>query len=197
MAGPKLGSVVCRGKRYIGLVGCFMPSRAELRLLPNVLSFSRLLLAAGFVGADTGMRVGLVGAAAATDFLDGWLARRVNAASRWGAIIDPIADRVFSLVAIVTFYATGALSLVGLFVMLSRDIMTCIGFIVARTVSWLRPVELKARFPGKLCTTLQLLTFVALLLVPRYVTPLVVLVGIASAWAIVDYTLMLWNQRAR
>jgi len=174
-----------------------MPTRAELRLLPNVLSFSRLLLAAGFVGADTGMRVGLVSAAAATDFLDGWLARRVNAASRWGAIIDPIADRVFSLVAIVTFYATGALSLVGLLVMLSRDIMTCIGFIVARTVPWLRPVELKARFPGKLCTTLQLLTFLALLLAPQYVTPLIVLVGIASAWAIVDYTLMLWNERAR
>jgi hypothetical protein len=29
------------------------------------------------------------------------------------------------------------------------------------------------------------------------VTPLVALVGLASAWAIVDYTMMLWNQRAR
>ena len=174
-----------------------MPARAELRLLPNMLSFSRLLLAAGFVGADTGMRVGLVGAAAATDFLDGWLARRINVASRWGAIIDPIADRGFSLVAVVTFYLTGALSLLALFVMLSRDIMTVIGFFVARIVPWLRPVELKARFPGKLCTTLQLLTFFALLLTPQFVTPLVVLVGLASAWAIVDYTMMLWNQRAR
>jgi CDP-diacylglycerol--glycerol-3-phosphate 3-phosphatidyltransferase len=32
--------------------------------------------------------------AALTDFVDGWLARRLNAASLWGAILDPIADKV-------------------------------------------------------------------------------------------------------
>ena len=39
----------------------------------------------------------VIGAAAATDFLDGWVARRVRATSRWGALLDPIADRVFVL----------------------------------------------------------------------------------------------------
>jgi CDP-diacylglycerol--glycerol-3-phosphate 3-phosphatidyltransferase len=32
--------------------------------------------------------------AALTDFFDGWLARRLHATSLWGAILDPIADRV-------------------------------------------------------------------------------------------------------
>ncbi|HEY2050936.1 MAG TPA: CDP-diacylglycerol--glycerol-3-phosphate 3-phosphatidyltransferase [Caulobacteraceae bacterium] len=32
--------------------------------------------------------------AALTDFVDGWLARRLNAVSIWGAILDPIADKV-------------------------------------------------------------------------------------------------------
>ena len=32
--------------------------------------------------------------AALTDFVDGWLARRLNATSVWGAILDPIADKV-------------------------------------------------------------------------------------------------------
>jgi CDP-diacylglycerol--glycerol-3-phosphate 3-phosphatidyltransferase len=32
--------------------------------------------------------------AALTDFVDGWLARRLNATSLWGAILDPIADKV-------------------------------------------------------------------------------------------------------
>ncbi len=32
--------------------------------------------------------------AAVTDFFDGWLARRLNATSIWGAILDPIADKV-------------------------------------------------------------------------------------------------------
>ena len=174
-----------------------MSSRAELKLLPNALSFSRLLLAAGFVGADTELRVGLVGAAAASDFLDGWIARRVNAATRWGALIDPISDRVFALTAVVTMVVEGRLSLLGLVVMLSRDIMTAIGFIVARIIPWLRPVEFKARFAGKLVTTLQLTTLFALLLAPRAVLPLLVLVGITSVWAIVDYTFALWRARAR
>src|SRR5690606_14131323 len=32
--------------------------------------------------------------AATTDWVDGYLARRWNASSRWGAILDPIADKI-------------------------------------------------------------------------------------------------------
>lgn len=174
-----------------------MPSRAELRILPNVLSASRLLLAAGFVAADTPVRVGLVGAAAVTDFLDGWIARRVNAATRWGALIDPIADRVFVLVAVATFLFNGTLSTAGYFVLISRDLMTAIGFLVARVITWLRPVQFKARRAGKIVTVLQLLTLFALLLAPEHVTPLLILVGAMSALATVDYTLALWRARAQ
>jgi phosphatidylglycerophosphate synthase len=175
-----------------------MPSRATFRALPNIISSSRVLLAAGFVAlpnADT--RLGLVGLAAITDFLDGWLARRAHWTTRWGALIDPIADRVFVLVAVATFLFTGALSTVAYFVMISRDLMTAVGFLVARGVSWLRPVEFKARFSGKLVTALQLVTFVCLLRFPAWVNLCVVLVGIASAYSIVDYTYALWRARAR
>src|SRR5207237_8259203 len=133
-------------------------------VLPNIIASSRLLLAAGFVVVDKAdARLGLVGLAAVTDFLDGWLARRANWATRWGALIDPFADRVFALVAVSTFLFTGALSTVGYFVMISRDLMTALGFLVARTVPWLRPVEFKARAAGKLVTVGQLATLVALL----------------------------------
>jgi cardiolipin synthase (CMP-forming) len=174
-----------------------MSTRVELKHLPNVLSFSRLLLAAGFVGADTELRVGIVGAAAATDFLDGWIARRVNAATRWGALIDPISDRVFALAAVLTLLVEGALSPLGVVILLSRDIMTAIGFLVARIVPWLRPVEFKARFPGKLVTVLQLITLFAVLLARSAVPPLLMLVAITSVWAIIDYTFALWHARAR
>jgi len=173
-----------------------MPSRAQLRFLPNVISFSRLLLAPGFVIADTATRVVLVAVAAATDFLDGWIARRVNAATRWGALIDPIGDRAFVVVALTTLLVTGALSAVGFVVMLSRDVMTAIGFLVARIIPWLRPVEFKARFAGKVATVLQLATLFALLLRPEWSPPLIVAVGIVSLWAIVDYTMALWHARA-
>jgi cardiolipin synthase (CMP-forming) len=171
---------------------------ATLRALPNILSLSRVVLAAGFValhGNDG--RLVLVGVAGATDFLDGWIARRARVTSKWGALIDPIADRVFALVAVSTFIFEGQLSTLGYFVMISRDLMTAIGFLVARLVSWLRPIEFRARLSGKVVTVLQLATFVAVLRFPSLVSAGLWLVGLSSVYSIVDYTLMLWRERAR
>jgi cardiolipin synthase (CMP-forming) len=178
-----------------------MVARARFSSLPNLISSSRLFLAAGFaaagfVGADTtDARIGLVGLAAITDFLDGWLARRGNWMSRSGALLDPIADRVFVLVAVSTFLFTGAISTIGYFVMISRDLMTAVGFLVARTIPWLRPVQFKARLAGKVVTALQMLAFIAILRFPAAVAPFLWCVGIASLYAIVDYTWALWLAR--
>jgi phosphatidylglycerophosphate synthase len=173
-------------------------ARGPLRALPNIISSSRVLLAAGFVAAhDVDARLGVVGLAAITDFLDGWIARRTRATSRWGALIDPIADRVFALVAVSTFLFTGELSTIGYFVMISRDLMTAVGFLVARVVPWLKPVTFKARMSGKIVTVFQLATFIVILRFPSYETVCLWLVGIASLYSIVDYTFALWRERAR
>ena len=69
-------------------------SRAGLRAIPNILSSSRVALAAAFVVLDdVNTRLLLVGLAGLTDVLDGWIARRARVTSKWGALIDPIADR--------------------------------------------------------------------------------------------------------
>ena len=136
---------------------------------PNILSFSRVLLAAAFPFSDDHGRLALVGAAAATDFLDGWIARQGNWATRAGALIDPIADRVFAVTAVGTFLVDGQLTVAQFFTMLLRDIMTAVGFVVARIVPWLRAVEFRARFLGKLVTTVQLLALLAILVAPQAV----------------------------
>lgn len=175
-----------------------MTPRRALGTLPNLLSCSRLVLAAGFVAAGAAeARVGLIGVAAATDFLDGWIARRVRATSRWGALLDPIADRVFVLTAVGTFLFTGALSTTGYFILLMRDLATAVGFLVARLVPWLRPVEFKARILGKVVTVLQLVTLAAVLVLPASVPLLLGGVATASVLAIADYTLALWRARRR
>jgi CDP-diacylglycerol--glycerol-3-phosphate 3-phosphatidyltransferase len=46
--------------------------------------------------------------AAITDFFDGWLARRLNALSLWGAILDPIADKVLVCGAVLGLLALAA-----------------------------------------------------------------------------------------
>lgn len=168
----------------------------QLQRLPNLVSYSRLLFAAGFAVAGRDARIGLLGAAAASDFLDGWVARRTRTASRWGALLDPIADRTFTLVAVTSFLVAGVLSTAGYFVMLSRDLATAIGFLVARVVPRCRGMTFRARWPGKIVTTLQLLTFLCLLVRPTWAAPLLLAVAAASAWAITDYAVALWRGRA-
>lgn len=175
-----------------------MPPRPTLATIPNILSASRVLLAAGFVAAgESSARVGLIGVAAITDFLDGWLARRVHATSRWGALLDPLADRIFVLTVVATFVFTGLLSTAEGVILIARDLATAAGFFVACVIPWLRPVAFKARLLGKVVTVLQLLTLAAVLALPGAVRYLVATVALLSALAILDYTFALWRARAR
>ncbi len=166
--------------------------------LPNVVSLSRVALAVGFVASTgPGQQLAYVGVASLTDFLDGWLARRRNAVTRWGALLDPIADRIFVLAAVATFVAHGALAPWQAVALLLRDVMTVIGFFVARSIAWLRPVRFRARPLGKVVTGFQLATLFALILVPRLASWLVVTVLLLAIAATVDYTLLLWRERER
>jgi phosphatidylglycerophosphate synthase len=172
--------------------------RRPLLYLPSIISLTRLVMAAAFVMIPSpAARVSLVLAASLTDFLDGWLARRANLTTKWGALIDPIADRMFVFTAVCVFLFEGMISTAQYFTLISRDFMTAVGFLVARAITWLRPITFRARLSGKVATTLQLAALVALLMQPHWAGTLIVLVGLASAWAIVDYTLMLWRERSR
>ena len=104
-------------------------SRDRLMTLPNAVSMSRLLLAAGFVAMrEPAARVALLIVASITDFLDGGLARRRRSVTRAGALIDPVADRFFVFTAVSTFVIEGAISTASYFILISRDIATAIGF---------------------------------------------------------------------
>ena len=175
-----------------------MRQRHTLATLPNIVSCSRLVLAAGFVAVgSTEARAGLIGMAAVTDFLDGWIARRMNAASRWGALIDPLADRVFVLTVVATLMLAGEIGTTAYFILIARDLATAVGFLVARAVPWLRGVTFVARLSGKVVTGLQLATLLAVLVMPPAVAVLLAAVATASVLAIADYTLALWRMRPR
>ena len=118
-----------------------------------------------------------------------WTAQPSSAHSttRWGALVDPIADRLFVLVAMVTYVLNGELSVVQMLLLLLRDMATALAFVVARAVPSLRAVEFKARFPGKIVTVFQLVTLLALVIGVRPLTPFIALVALTSILAIADY----------
>ena len=174
-----------------------MASQA-LRALPNMLSASRIVLAGVFILADgSSARLGIVAAAGVTDFLDGFLARRVGATSRWGALVDPISDRFFALTAVATLLFDGLLTVPQYFALILRDLATALGFLVAKAMPSLRPADFKARWTGKTVTGLQFATLAAALTVRDVLPVLVLLVALASAASIIDYTVALWRARSR
>lgn len=169
-----------------------------LLTLPNAITLARLPLAVLFLFADsTAERLVILGVAAASDFIDGWVARRSGRTTRSGALLDPIADKTFVLAALTAFVQTGELSTGSYFLILSRDFATAIGFIVAWRLPGLDPGDFKARMPGKIVTVLQLAAILALSAAPAAMRWLIPLIGAASVVSIVDYTLVLHRTRKR
>jgi len=170
--------------------------RGRIFTLPNSISLSRLLLAFAFVVIPgPWQRTALILAAAMTDFLDGWLARRGNSSTVAGAIIDPLADRVFVLAAVSSYLVGGLLTTGQYFMFLSRDIATAIGFIVARFIPGLGASAFQARLLGKTVTVFQLALLLVVLNWPAAVQPLVLVIFALSAVSIVDYTVALEKAR--
>ena len=160
---------------------------ARLLTVPNLLSLSRLPLAAAFLlMSSTAARAIIVVLAAATDFADGrWARGHRGATTRLGAALDPITDKVFVVTALLTYAIDSIIAWPQLLVLLARDIVVSVG---AALLFLLRmPLEIRARFPGKLVTVLQLAAVLVLLLVPALAHVLVITVAAASVWAIVDY----------
>jgi phosphatidylglycerophosphate synthase len=173
-------------------------NRSALFTLPNTISLSRVVLALAFVlVSEPWDRIALIAVAGFTDLIDGWLARREKSESTTGAFLDPLADRIFVLVAISTYLIEGQLTTGQYFIFLTRDLATAAGFIVAKIIPVLRPAVFRARMLGKIVTVVQLVTLVAIIVVPELMNVLVMTIGVISAASIVDYTIALWRGRAR
>jgi CDP-diacylglycerol--glycerol-3-phosphate 3-phosphatidyltransferase len=97
---------------------------------------------------------------AATDKLDGWLARRLDQTSKLGALLDPIADKllVASSVVLLHFdWVAGARYTIPFWVVTTiyaRDLIVAIGALALLAV--IGKVSIQARLAGKLGTVLQL-----------------------------------------
>jgi CDP-diacylglycerol--glycerol-3-phosphate 3-phosphatidyltransferase/cardiolipin synthase len=97
-------------------------------------------------------------AAAVTDVVDGWWARTRGQVTTFGAVLDPVTDKLFVVAVVTTLVVTGALGWPAVLCLATRDIGE------APLVTWFalsahmrerRTKNAGANVPGKLATVLQ------------------------------------------
>jgi cardiolipin synthase len=129
------------------------PSSAVLTI-PNVLSFARIAAIPLFCAltADPDTRlwgIALFAVVAATDWVDGYVARRTGQVSELGKILDPVADRLAIIAALLTFAIVGLIPFWAALLILVRDVAILVG---GAGLLWGRRIRIEVRWIGKIAT---------------------------------------------
>jgi phosphatidylglycerophosphate synthase len=131
---------------------------------PNLMSASRLVLAAIFPFTDSRWGLALVILAALTDCLDGLLARALNLKTIAGQVLDPLGDKVFAFAVLLTLCFTARAEWWQLAPILSRDLVAAVaGASLAFRQRWESGALLMAAPLGKAATVLEYLWFASIL----------------------------------
>ena len=158
------------------------------RHIPNALTILRFAAIPVFVwlfldaGDDAAWGAGIFFAAAAlTDQLDGYLARRWHVESAFGKVADPLADRLMIVVAVVLLWIEGRLPLAGMLVVLARDVVLVLGYKLVVP----RGYDFEVSFLGKLATWVLYASLCFVIVTPKGTEwPLVLFwIGVALAVA--------------
>ncbi|WP_166263657.1 CDP-diacylglycerol--glycerol-3-phosphate 3-phosphatidyltransferase [Marinobacter caseinilyticus] len=141
--------------------------------LPNILTLSRIVMIPIFVvifylpyGWSYMVSAGIFGFAAATDWLDGYLARRLNQSTPFGAFLDPVADKLMVAVALTVLIEEHHNILLTLpaTIIIGREI------VISALREWMAEIGSRASvavsYIGKIKTTAQMVAIVMLLSVP-------------------------------
>jgi cardiolipin synthase len=141
--------------------------------IPNAVSVLRLFLIPVFVwlvlNDQTAWAGALLGIIGATDWIDGYLARRLDQITEVGKMLDPIADRLAVAVAVILGLTTGVLPWWFAWAIIIREIVIAFG----AAYGWTKGVRrLDVRWLGKLATLLLYIS----------ITIFYVAVGLDTKW---------------
>jgi len=134
--------------------------------LPNSLTVLRILLVPVFVGLllyghyDIALIILLI--AALTDILDGMVARMTNQRTRLGEYLDPLADKLLLMSAIVTLSVLHFIPIWAVIVVVSRDAILLAGTILANLTEI--DIDISPTSLGKGTTFAQICYVIAMML---------------------------------
>ena len=167
----------------------------KLYTIPNLLTILRIILIPIFVlifflpfnGNNVIVAI-LFLLAAITDWLDGYLARKLKQNSPFGAFLDPVADKLMVVAALMLLlyaYPYWWMALAGI-VIISREI------VISALREWMAEIgarnSVKVSMLGKVKTTAQMVSLLFLLLEAPYYN-IVSLFGFILLWIAVILTL--------
>jgi CDP-diacylglycerol--glycerol-3-phosphate 3-phosphatidyltransferase len=127
--------------------------------------------------------------AAVSDGLDGFVARAYNQKTRLGAVLDPLADKLlinlaFVFLAVNQELATPVPRWMPV-IILSRDVIIVLGAYLIN--EYFGPFRARPRISGKLTTTLQMASIIAVLLEVWFAYPLLLAMITVSVISFFDY----------
>ncbi|HET6473864.1 MAG TPA: CDP-alcohol phosphatidyltransferase family protein [Pseudomonadales bacterium] len=180
-----------------------------LRQIPNVITVVRVLLVIPttwyLIEAEYLHALVLMTVAGASDAVDGWLARRFDWVTRFGAALDPMADKILVGVLFIALTLQGRLPLWVAGIAIARDVVILGGATAYRVL--FKHIEFEPTLLSKANTALQIVMLLLLLLSLcgfEYLSPIAEAINdpygywIVSALALasgVDYVVT-WGRRA-
>ncbi len=131
--------------------------------LPTLLTLSRIILIPFFIMVTPYhpfLGVLIFGIASVTDFLDGYLARKTGQITKFGIILDPIADKFLIISALILLVDMARLSAWIAIIIIVRE------FLVTglRVVALSKDIVIPAEMGGKLKTTSQITAILCLIM---------------------------------
>jgi cardiolipin synthase len=154
--------------------------------VPNAISFTRLVgvplfLYLFLVPHAYGWAVLVLAVGGTSDWVDGYLARRLGQVSRLGELLDPLADRLYILATLVAFTAGGVVSWLFTAALLLREVVLIGCLAVLRRYDY---GPLPVHYLGKTATFILLAGFPVLLLAKASAgaAPVASPIGWALAW---------------
>ena len=162
--------------------------------LPNFLTVLRILLVPVLVvallgagGDDSDVLAAVVFAiASSTDAIDGWLARRREAITTFGKLMDPVADKLLIIAALLSLVSLNRLDAWVSMVIIAREFAVTVSRLAARGEG----VVIAANWWGKTKTAVQVVTIFLLILVspaPAWLDALVYAMVAVTLVSGIDY----------
>jgi len=157
-----------------------------LKVIPNILSIFRICLVPVFVIAyftDTRdikyYAIIVFAVAGLSDFLDGFIARKLNAQSNLGKLLDPLGDKLMTFTVLICITITRPILIWVVLVFFVKEVLMGIGGLVLHKKAH---VELPpANAIGKASTVVFFLVCIALMLfsgIPNYVANILTAIAI-------------------